>query len=205
MSTPEPRIYIVDDDEAIRDSLRFLFRSRGYQAATFDSGEAFLDVVDCESPGCVLLDVRMSGMSGLELFDRLAQRRCRLPVIFLTGHGDVPMAVGALKGGAYDFMEKPFNDNELVDRVARCLADDARRRELRARQDSISARLALLTTREREVMDLILAGKANKLIADELAISMRTVEVHRARVLEKMGVKTAVELAQLVAGADTGE
>ena len=192
--------HIIDDDEAIRDALSWLLESRGVACATWPSAEAFLAAWN-EAPalsGCLLLDIRMDGMSGLELFDHLKARGLTLPVIFLTGHGDVPMAVSALKQGAFDFVEKPGNDNELVNRVIEAMALDARNRERQAGTDSINSRLATLTSRERQIMDLILAGKFNKVIADELQISMRTVEVHRAHLLEKMGVRTAVELAQLL-------
>lgn len=197
----QPTAHIVEDDEAIRDALQWLFQSRGVAAATWPSAEDFLASYDDAMTGCLVLDVRMDGMSGLELFDLLAARPCSMPVIFLTGHGDVPLAVGALKKGAYDFIEKPFNDNELVNRVIEALGADAARRALRASQVSLESRLAQLTAREREVMELILAGKLNKVIADELDIAMRTVEVHRARIFEKMGVRSAVELAQLLASS----
>lgn len=191
-------VFIVDDDEAIRDALSWLFQSRGVSVRAFDSAEAFLSEWRPGLSGCLLLDIRMSGMSGLDLFDRLREVASSLPVIFLTGHGDVPMAVSALKKGALDFVEKPFNDNELVDRVIEALALSAQRREREADSAGIANRLASLTARERQVMDLVLAGKLNKVIADDLGITMRTVEVHRAHVFEKMGVKTAVELAQLL-------
>jgi len=191
-------VFIVDDDEAIRDALSWLFQSRGVAVKSYDSAEAFLAEWRPGQSGCLLLDIRMSGMSGLDLFDRLRDVSSSLPVIFLTGHGDVPMAVSALKKGAMDFVEKPFNDNELVDRVIEALALSAQRREREADTAGIASRLANLTARERQVMDLVLAGKLNKVIADDLGITMRTVEVHRAHVFEKMGVKTAVELAQLL-------
>ncbi len=195
-----PTAHIVDDDEAIRDSLSWLFQSRGVSAAAWSSAEAFLADYRDDMRGCLVLDVRMEGMSGLELFDRLMEAGCPMPVVFLTGHGDVPLAVAALKKGAYDFIEKPFNDNELVNRVIEALAIDAARRAALASNASVASRLAALTAREREVMDLILAGKLNKVIADQLSIAIRTVEVHRARIFEKTGVKSAVELAQLLAG-----
>jgi two-component system response regulator DctR len=191
-------VYIVDDDEAIRDALAWLFQSRGVTVETFASAEAFLDGWSAERRGCLVLDIRMDGMTGLELFDRLLHQDSRLPVIFLTGHGDVPMAVSALKKGARDFIEKPFNDNELVDKVIEALTWDASQRESDADAASLAARLASLTLRERQVMDLVLAGKLNKVIADDLGITMRTVEVHRAHAFEKMGVRTAVELATLM-------
>lgn len=190
--------FIVDDDEAIRDALVWLFKSRGVVARAWESGEAFLADYRADMQGALILDVRMEGMSGSELFDRLLAVQCKLPVIFLTGHGDIPLAVVALKKGAFDFVEKPFNDNELVDRVLQALQADEARRNRQASDASLAARLDQLTVREREVMDLILAGKYNKVIADELQIAVRTVEVHRARIFEKMGVKSAVELAQLL-------
>jgi len=194
-------VYLVDDDEAIRDSLTLLFHSRGVRVQTFESGEVFLAALAPHAAGCIVLDIRMDGMTGLAVFDTLAGQGCRLPVIFLTGHGDVPMAVSALKKGAFDFVEKPFNDNELVDRVLAALSQDERRRSAQAGLAGIEARLAALSPREREVMARVLDGKLNKVIADDLAISMRTVEVHRARIFAKMGVRSAVELAQLLAGA----
>ncbi|CAA7614175.1 response regulator transcription factor [Magnetospirillum sp. UT-4] len=196
-------VFIVDDDEAIRDALAWLFRSRGVEARTFASAEEFLAVWHPDLPGCLLLDIRMGGMSGLDLFDRLREASSHLPVIFLTGHGDVPMAVSALKKGAMDFVEKPFNDNDLVDRVIEALAWGARRRQQEAGNATLAARIAALTAREAQVMERILAGRMNKVIADDLGITMRTVEVHRAHVFEKMGVKTAVELAQLMSGYRT--
>ena len=192
------KVFVVDDDEAIRDALTWLLQSRGVEAEAFASAEEFLGCWEADIAGCLLLDIRMSGMSGLDLFDRLREVQARIPVIFLTGHGDVPMAVGALKRGARDFVEKPFNDNDLVDRVIEALEWDSQRRLDEAAAADLAARLEQLTARERQVMDLVLAGKLNKVIADELGITMRTVEVHRAHVFEKMGVKTAVELAQLL-------
>jgi len=195
----EATAHIVDDDAAIRDALSWLLRSRGVSAKAWESGEAFLAGLSQEMRGCVVLDVRMDGMSGIEVHDQLVGRACRMPVIFLTGHGDVPLAVAALKKGAFDFVEKPFNDNQLVDRVIEAMrSDEARRQELEA-EASVAARLSHLTPREREVMERVLAGDHNKTIADVLAIAIRTVEVHRAHVFEKMGVRSAVELAQLLA------
>jgi two-component system response regulator DctR len=194
-------VHIVDDDEAIRDALAWLFQSRKVEAREYDSAESFLAAWTAQSMGCILLDIRMDGMSGLELFDRLRELGNTAPVIFLTGHGDVPVAVDALKKGAHDFIEKPFNDNELVDRVIAALAADGERRRRDADRKSLAGRLAGLSTREREVMELVLAGKLNKQIADELGIAIRTVEVHRANLFDKMGVRSAVELAQAVAVA----
>lgn len=192
-------VIIVDDDEAIRDALVWLFKSRGVEAMAFASAEDFLAAWRPGLAGCLVLDIRMKGMSGLDLFDQLRTAKCSVPVIFLTGHGDVPMAVAALKKGAHDFVEKPFNDNELVDKVIEALERRAVTERAEAGSASIAARLASLSARERQVMDLVLAGRMNKVIADHLGITMRTVEVHRAHVFEKMGVKTAVELAGLMA------
>ena len=192
--------YLVDADEAIRDSLGWLLESRGVTCVSYPSAEDFLAAWSPSLAGCVLLDIRMDGMSGPELFDVLRERGSRLPVIFLTGHGDVPMAVSALKKGAFDFVEKPCNDNELVNRVIEALKLDENQRAAASGADSVNSLVSRLTTREQQVMDLVLAGKLNKVIADELQVSMRTVEVHRANLFEKMGVRTAVELAQLLAG-----
>ena len=192
-------VYIVDDDDAIRDSLSWMLQSRGISCRDFPSAEAFLDSLTPSLSGCILLDVRMSGMSGNELFEILRERGCHMPVIFLTGHGDVPLAVSALKGGAFDFFEKPCDDNQLVDRIVEALKFDEEQRAAAATAESIGARLNRLSTRERQVMERVLAGKLNKVIADELHVSMRTVEVHRSSLFEKMGVMTAVELAQILA------
>jgi len=196
---------LVDDDAAIRDALAWLLRSRGVHSMAWNSAEAFLADYRDDMHGCLILDIRMTGMSGPELFDRLLERGCRMPTIFLTGHGDVPKAVEAIKKGAFDFIEKPFNDNDLADRVFDAFRIDAERSTVAASAATLEARLALLTSREREVMERILAGKFNKVIADELSIAMRTVEVHRSRVFEKMGVRSAVELAGLLAGAKPGQ
>lgn len=192
--------HLVDDDAAIRDALAWLLRSRGVASRAWSSAEDFLAAYCDDMRGCLVLDVRMQGMSGPELFTRLLGLGCRMPTIFLTGHGDVPQAVAAIKKGAFDFIEKPFNDNELADRVIAAVRVDRERSAQVATAATIEARLALLTTREREVMDLVLSGKFNKVIADKLNIAMRTVEVHRSRVFEKMGVRSAVDLAQLLGG-----
>lgn len=194
----QPKAHLVDDDEAIRDALAWLLQSRGLPWASYDSAEKFLTSWTPAMSGCVILDMRMTGMSGLDCFDQLSEFGSTLPVIFLTGHGDVPLAVATLKKGAFDFFEKPLNDNELVSRVEEAIALDASQRTANAAVDSIKARISNLTSREIQIMDLVLSGKFNKVIADELNISMRTVEVHRANIFEKMGVKTAVELANLL-------
>ncbi|MFL6716239.1 MAG: response regulator transcription factor [Burkholderiaceae bacterium] len=194
-------LHIVDDEEVIRDALSWLAQSRGIASAAYDSPDAFLAALETrsgfdEGGECLLLDIRMPGTSGIALFEALDARglAARLPVIFLTGHGDVPMAVSALKRGAFDFFEKPFNDNSLMDRVEEALAAS----RSAGASAAIHDRLAALSAREREVLDLILEGKMNKVIADCLGISMRTVEVHRAHIFDKMNVKTAVELARLL-------
>lgn len=190
--------HIVDDDPAVRDSLQWLLQSRGVPSRTWESATAFLEFATPDLCGCLLLDVRMPGMSGVELFDRLQALHCRLPVIFLTGHGDVPMAVNALKSGAFDFIEKPYDDNALVDKVLAAIAQDSTRCIREESIRSLEKKLAQLTDREKEVMRLILAGKLNKVIADELGIAMRTVEVHRSHIFEKMSVRSAVELSQIL-------
>lgn len=192
------RVNIVDDDAAVRDALHWLLQSRGVESVGWADPLAFLDWVQPDSRGCVLLDVRMPSMNGIELFDRLRSKGSRLPAIFLTGHGDVPMAVQAIKDGAFDFLEKPYDDNALVDKVLAALNYEAAQLAIEGKRSSVSQLLAQLTQREREVMDRVLAGKLNKVIADELGIAMRTVEVHRARVFEKMNVRSAVELSRLL-------
>lgn len=193
-----PHAHLVDDDDAIRDALAWLLKSRGLPARGYASAEDFLAAWTAQTAGCVVLDMRMTGISGLDCFERLQALGSTLPVIFLTGHGDVPLAVATLKKGAFDFFEKPFNDNDLATRIGEALAHDARQRAANAAADTVKTRLSSLTSRERQIMELVLAGKFNKVIADELNISMRTVEVHRANLFDKMQVKTAVELANLL-------
>jgi two-component system response regulator DctR len=193
-----PLAHLVDDDDAIRDALAWQLKTRGLPSCGYPSAEHFLEAWTPDMAGCIVLDMRMSGMTGLDCFDQLCARDSRLPVIFLTGHGDVPMAVGALKKGAFDFFEKPVNDNDLIERIEEALAHDQAQRAAHAMENSVKDRLMTLTSREREIMTHILAGKYNKVIADELSISMRTVEVHRANLFDKMQVKTAVELANLL-------
>jgi two-component system response regulator DctR len=194
-------LHIVDDEEVIRDALTWLARTRGIAATAYASAEEFLLALDAPfhfdpTGDCLLLDIRMPGMSGVALFDAMVARGSaqRIPVIFLTGHGDVPLAVDSIKRGAFDFFEKPFNDNTLMDRVQEALGAS---REASAAAE-VQARLDGLSVREREVLELILEGNMNKVIADKLGISMRTVEVHRAHIFDKMNVKTAVELARLL-------
>ncbi|MCF7646165.1 response regulator [Bacillus subtilis] len=191
-------VHIVDDDEAIRDSLSWLFRSRGVGVVTWPSGEDFLKDWTPDLQGCILLDMRMEGMSGLEVFDRLISLQARQPVIFLTGHGDIPLAVECLKQGAADFLEKPFNDNNLVDRVLDALHKAKERAASDRQRDELRRKRAQLSPRENEVLSMILEGLLNKQIADKLDITVRTVEVHRAHIMEKMDARNAVELARLI-------
>ena len=190
--------HIVDDDPAVRDALQWLLQSRSVSSQTWKSASDFLAFASRDLSGCLLLDVRIPGMSGIELFDRLRALHCHLPVIFLTGHGDVPMAVQALKDGAFDFLEKPYDDNALVDKVLAAIAQDTKRSAKDTSILLLEQKLAQLTQREQEVMQRILAGKLNKIIADELGIAMRTVEVHRSHIFEKMKVRSAVELSQIL-------
>ena len=194
----EPRVHIVDDDEAMRDSLKWLLESRGLKVELYPSAEAFLHVFNTGFCGCLVLDVRMPGMNGLDLHRELQARASTLPVIFITGHGDVPMAVSALKKGAADFIEKPFNDQDMLRLIESCMKQDRAAAARRAENASVAQRLDSLTQREREVLGLIVAGKLNKQIADELRISIKTVEVHRSRVMQKMGAASVAELVQLV-------
>ncbi len=194
-------VYLLDDEAAVLDALGFLLGSRGLTVRTFASGPALLAALDATPPplaGVFLLDIRMEPMSGLRVFDELVARGLRNPVLFLSGHGDIPMAVEALKNGAFDFLEKPYSDNALADRVAQALAVDAAMRQTDARAGERRARLASLTEREHEVMLRVAAGKLNKVIADELHVSVRTVEVHRARVYAKLGVRSAAEVATVL-------
>lgn len=197
----EGSIYLVDDDSAVRDALAFLLGSRGLHVLSFDSGPALLAALDARTTiaGVFLLDVRMEAMSGTRLHDELLARGLRNPVLFLTGHGDIPMVVEALKKGAFDFLEKPYSDNALADRLEQALAVDAAMRTRGAHDGERQARLASLTEREREVMGRVAAGRLNKVIADELNVSVRTIEVHRARVFAKLGVRSAAEVATLLA------
>ncbi len=191
----DPSIFVIDDDQTLRGSLRWLLESLRHNVQTYASAREFLSAYDPVQPGCLVLDVRMPEISGLQLQEILTQRGIRIPVIMITGHGDVSMAVRAMKAGALDFIEKPFNDQELLDRVQQALAMDARQRREEAQRQIAIERLELLTPREREVLEKVVSGKHNKVIAAELGISMKTVEAHRAKVMEKMAVNSAAELA----------
>ena len=206
--TQDALVFIVDDDAGVREALAWLLRSRRLPSESFTSADAFAAFLNARpevdwrptQPGCLLLDVRMPGMSGLALFEQLIARDLveSLPVIFLTGHADVPTAVDAVKRGAFDFCEKPFSDNALVDRIEQALQRSATTLQSVKAKQSRQQNLSELTERERDVMRLVVEGLPNKLIADQLDISVRTVEVHRARVFDKMAVKSAVELANLL-------
>ena len=195
-------VFIIDDDEAVRDSLSWLVKSAGLSAQTFDSADAFLSGYDGDKPGCLILDIRMPGMNGLELQSVLSERGFRLPIIIISGHADVPMAVRALKAGAFDFIEKPFNDELLLDLVQRALEQDALQRESMAETDELRARIASLTPREKEVLDLVVAGAANKQISSELGVSLKTVEAHRARVMDKLQAESLSHLVRMALAVD---
>jgi len=194
-------VFVVDDDEAVRTSLKLLLRSVGLPVETFSSAQEFLDRFDADRPGCLVLDIRMPGMSGLELQEHLNAMHAMIPVVFITGHGDVPMAVEAMQHGAVDFIQKPFRDQDLIDRINQALEKDRENRAGLHERDNIRTRIADLTPREREVLDLVSAGKANKVIASDLDVSQRTVEIHRARVMEKMGASSLAHLVRMVIAA----
>jgi FixJ family two-component response regulator len=196
--SPEVTVFVVDDDQAVRDSLALLVHSVGLQVETFASAGDFLDSYRPDRRGCLITDIRMPGMSGLELQERLCADGHHIPVIVLTGFGDVPTAVRALKGGAVDFLEKPFNPQALLDLVQQAIAQDAEIRAQAAHEARLAERKALLTPREQEVMELVVAGKANKVIAIDLSISERTVELHRARIMKKMQARSLAELVRMV-------
>jgi len=202
-AAPSGVVHLLDDEAAVLDALAFLLASRGLEVRSYVSGPQLLAAIDAAPrpfAGVFLLDIRMEPMSGLRVFDELIARRLRNPVLFLSGHNDIPMAVDALKRNTFDFLEKPYSDNRLVDRVEQALAVDAAMRQTDARVAEREARLASLTEREHEVMLRVAAGKLNKVIADELHVSVRTVEVHRARVYAKLGVRSAAEVATALAG-----
>ena len=202
--TLAPVVFVVDDDPAMRDSLRWLIESTGVQVETFPDAQTFLARIRPELPGCLVLDVRMPGMSGLDLQAELHRRGIGLPTIVLTGHAEVPMAVRAVKAGAIDFIEKPFSDQLLLDRVGQGIEMDREARESRARRADVLRRLSLLTQREREVLDLVVGGRANKEIAATLGLSTKTVEVHRSHVMDKMRASSVAELVRLVLVAQSG-
>ena len=193
-------VYVVDDDEAVRDSLQWLLEGKDYRVRCFDSAESFLARYDAREVACLIVDIRMGGMTGLELQDKLLERKSPLPVVFITGHGDLPMAVDTMKKGALDFIQKPFDEDALVTIVERMLE---RARESFADQQQAASREALLsklTTREAQVLERIVAGRLNKQIADDLGISIKTVEAHRANIMEKLGANTVADLLKIALG-----
>ena len=193
-----PVVFVVDDDESVRSSLRFLLRTAALESRAFGSAAEFLRSYDPAQPGCLVLDVRMPGMSGLELQLELNLRGAIIPVIFITGHGDIPMAVEAMRHGAHDFLQKPFRDDDLIERIQRALAKDAQARVGLEGHQAIRACLESLTPREREVLALMVHGKPNKVMAHELGVSQRTIEIHRARVMGKSGAASLAELVRMV-------
>jgi FixJ family two-component response regulator len=203
MKERSPIVFIVDDDEAVRSSLRLLLKSVGLVPNALGSAREFLEKYDPAQPGCLVLDVRMPEMSGLELQEQLNRQGAVIPVIFITGHGDVPMAVEAMQAGAFDFLQKPFRDQDLIDRIQKALEKDRASRSVLAERTLIRERLESLTPREREVLTMVSSGKPNKVMAADLGVSQRTVEIHRARVMEKMGASSLAQLVRMV--MDLGE
>lgn len=193
----EPLVHIVDDDSAIRDSLSFLMKSVGFESMTYASAEAFLNQANFDRLGCLVVDVRMQGMSGLELQQLLSERGSKLPVIIITGHGDVPMAVQAMKAGAVDFLEKPYDHQLLITRIRQCLEEISKEQNRESKVAQAKSRLAQLTPRELEVMKLLVAGKHNKAIADDLDISVRTAEAHRAKVMKKLHADSLSDIVRI--------
>ena len=193
-------VYVVDDDEAVRDSLQWLLEGKGYRVRCFDSAESFLSRYDAREVACLIVDIRMGGMTGLELQNRLLESRSPLPIVFITGHGDVPMAVDTMKKGAMDFIQKPFNEAELVPLVEQML-DHAKESfagsQLAASRETL---LSKLTLRESQVLERIVAGRLNKQIADDLGISIKTVEAHRANIMEKLSANTVADLLKIALG-----
>jgi two-component system, LuxR family, response regulator FixJ len=198
LKSDKPLVMVVDDDTGVRNAMRSLLKSVGLDAMLFPSAQEFLDKYDASQPGCLLLDIRMPGMSGLELQQQLNMRGAVIPVIFMTGHGDIPMAVEAMQHGAFDFLQKPFRDQDLLDRIQRAVIKDGELRKSLGEHNRIRERLASLTPREREVLDLMVKGMQNKAVAQELGVSPRTVEIHRARVMEKMSVQSVAELVHMM-------
>jgi FixJ family two-component response regulator len=194
---PKPTVYVVDDDEAMRNSLRWLIESVGLDVETHAEAREFLDAYDGKNHGCLVLDLRMPGMSGLELQDALASRNMAIPIIFITAHGEVPAAVRAMKGGAVDFISKPFSDQLLLDRIQQAIDLDALSLQERTEQMEVSARLALLSDREREVLEMVVTGSSNKITAKHLGLSTKTVEVHRSHIMKKLKAASLSDLVRL--------
>ncbi|MDZ7669011.1 MAG: response regulator transcription factor [Gammaproteobacteria bacterium] len=197
MTDPQPRVFVVDDDEPVRDAIGMLLDTVGIDYAAFASAQEFLDAYDPACSGCLVLDIRMPGMSGLDLQRKLLDMNASIPVVFITGHGDVPMAVEAMKRGAVDFIRKPFRDQELLDRVQEALNMDADQRAMHADVAAIRSRVAELTPREQQVFQRVADGQANKVVAIDLGISERTVEIHRSQVMQKTGARSLADLVRL--------
>ena len=189
-----PVVMVVDDDSGVRNAMRALLKSVGLNSVLFSSAQEFLDAYDAQQPGCLLLDIRMPGKSGMELQQDLNLRGAVVPVIFMSGHADIPMAVEAMQHGAFDFLQKPFRDQDLLDRIQKAIAKDAERRLALGEQTRIRTHLESLTEREREVLDLLTLGKQNKVIAQDLGVSPRTVEIHRAHLMDRLGAQTLPEV-----------
>lgn len=198
----EPKVYIVDDDEAVRESLALLLESMDQNCQSFNSAIDFLDTYSADMTGCLVLDIRMPGMNGLELQKQLNVQGSILPIIFVTGHGDVPMAVEAMQHGAVDFIQKPYREQDLLDKINMAIALDESNREALGHRHKIIEKLSMLTPREKEVMEMMVNGKANKVIAIDLGISQRTVEIHRARVMEKMATNSLAHLVKMVVAVE---
>jgi RNA polymerase sigma factor (sigma-70 family) len=190
-------VYIVDDDQAIRHAMGLLLKSVGLQHEVFESADEFLELYSGNNNGCLVLDIRMPGLSGLELQQKLIELGNSLPIIFISGHGDIPMAVDAMQKGAFDFIQKPFRDQELLDRISEALSTARERESEREQKLDVQERIDTLTKREHEVLDLVVTGKPNKIIAHELGVSQRTIEIHRARVMEKMRARSLAELVRM--------
>ena len=193
-----PVVMVVDDDSGVRNAMRALLKSVGLNAVLYSSAQEFLGAYDPYQPGCLLLDIRMPGMSGMDLQQELNLRGAVVPVIFMSGHADIPMAVEAMQHGAFDFLQKPFRDQDLLDRIQKAIAKDAERRLALGERSRIKTHLESLTEREREVLDLLTTGKQNKQIAQDLGVSPRTIEIHRARVMEKMNAQSVAELVRMM-------
>lgn len=198
MNNSDQQVFIVDDDEQVRDSLKELVESIGIKACTFENASEFLDAFDPDQSGCILLDVRMPGMSGIELQHKLNDIEAGLPIVIITGHGDIPMAVQAMKEGAFEFLQKPFRDQDILDTITKALQKDRSNREKFTFAKTMQHRIDGLTTRERQVVDRILEGKANKVIAKELDISDRTIEIHRSNAMRKLGAGSVAELVKIM-------
>ncbi|WP_238384924.1 response regulator transcription factor [Hahella chejuensis] len=194
-------VYVVEDDEAVRDSLLLLLRAEGYSTKGYSSAQSFLEEEVADLNGCLVLDIRMPGMTGMELHKKLLEMGCALPVIFVTGHGDVAMAVEAMKLGAVDFVQKPYREEDLLEKVKGALAMDAEQKEALRHKEKLRQKIESLTPRELEIMEMMIEGNANKVIAIELNISQRTVEIHRSRVMQKMGTHSLAQLVQMVLAA----